>query len=145
MIIQNKLRELLHNTKAAATVEFAILAPVIFSLMLGVLQLGLHMHSYNAVRSVATDTARYTIVEFQKANKLTDEQIQSKAIAYAVNPPYLLEDDNLTVTITRPVTDITGTIKVQVQVSYVPRSLLNIIGIGSPTITTTRPIYVSST
>lgn len=142
MMHRPALIRLLRNDRASSTVEFAILAPVIFSLMLGVLQLGLHMHDYNAVRAVATDTARYTIVEYQKGNTLTDEQIESKAVAYAVNAPYLLDIDQITVNATRPATDISGTTKMNVQISYVPKSLLNFIGVGSPTITASRPIYV---
>lgn len=138
------IRLLRRDNRAAATVEFAILAPVIFSLMLGVLQLGLHMYNYNAVRSVATDTARWVIVEYQKENTLTDEQIESKATAIAVNAPYLLEIDNLTVAVSRPNTDISGTIRMNVQVSYVPRNLLGFIGVTSPTITSNRPIYVDA-
>ena len=142
MTARRFLGGLRRSDHASTTVEFAILAPVIFSLMLGVLQLGLHMHNYNAVRSVATDTARWVIVEYQKGNSLTNEQIESKATAYAVNAPYLLEEDNLTTTLSRPNTDVTGTIKMLVQVSYVPRNLLNFIGVNSPTLTVTRPIYV---
>lgn len=137
-----RLAALRRNRRASATVEFAILSPVIFGLMLGVLQLGLHMHNYNAVRSVATDTARWVIVEYQKGNTLTDEQIESKATAYGVNAPYLLESDNLTTALTRPNTDISGTVKMQIQVSYVPRNVLGFLGVSSPTISVTRPIYV---
>lgn len=143
MTARRILGGLRRSDRGSTTVEFAILAPVIFSLMLGVLQLGLHMHNYNAVRSVATDTARWVIVEYQKGNSLTDEQVENKATAYGVNAPYLLEADNLTTSLTKPNTDITGTIKMQIQVSYVPRNLLNFIGVASPTISVTRPIYVN--
>lgn len=144
MIAPRSLRQLIASNRAAATIEFAILAPVIFSLMLGVLQIGLHMHDYNAIRSVASETARYTIVEFQKGNDLTDEQIETKAAAFAVNAPYLLTSDNLDVVASRPTTDITGTIKVNIQVNYTPTSLLNVIGIGAPTMTVNRPVYVDA-
>ena len=136
------LARLARSNRATSAVEFGILAPFIFALMLGVLQLGFHMQNFNAVRSVATDTARWTIVEYQKGNTLTNEQIESKATAYAVNAPYLLEIDNLTVVSTRPISDVVGTLKMQIQVSYVPRNLLGFFGIRSPTIAVTRPIYV---
>ena len=138
------LARLWRSDRASSAVEFAILAPFIFALMLGVLQLGFHMQNYNAVRAVATDTARWTIVEYQKGNTLTNEQIESRATAYAVNAPYGLEIDNLAVDATRPNTDITGTIKMQIQVRYVPRNLLGFFGVGSPTITVSRPIYVDA-
>lgn len=137
-----QLKRLLRDDRGSTIIEFAILAPVIFSLMLGVLQIGLQMHDYNAVRSIAADTARYTIVEYQKSNKLVDQQIEDKATAIAVNAPYALNIDNLTVVVTRPATDITGTVKLNIQVTYVPNSVLNFIGVGSPTITVNRPVYL---
>jgi Flp pilus assembly protein TadG len=142
MIRHRVLRALRGDDRAAATVEFAILTPVIFGLMLGVMQLGLHMHNYNAVRSVATDTARYVIVEYQKNNLITDSEIQTKAVAIGITAPYLLDSENLDVVVSRPATDIVGTTKMQVQISYTPTSLLGVLKIGSPTITVTRPIYV---
>lgn len=138
-----RLAALLRDARGAAAVEFAILAPIIFGLMLGVLQLGLHMHNFNAIRAVATDTARYTIVEYQKGNKLTDEQIKTKAIALAVNAPYLLDSENLTVNMTRPVTDVVGTIRMNVEVIYTPTGMLSVLGVGSPTMKFNRPIYVA--
>lgn len=143
MILRQTFKRLLRSNRGSAVIEFAILAPVIFSMMLGVLQLGLHMHSYNAIRSVTTDTARFAIVEFQKNNNPTNEQIQQKAIALAANAPYMLDTDNLTVVISQPNTDIAGTTKLLIQMTYVPDSVLSIIGVGSPTLTITRPVYVS--
>lgn len=143
MSIARRLAAIWRDARGAAAVEFAILAPVIFGLMLGVLQLGLHMHNFNAIRAVATDTARYTIVEYQKGNKLTNEQIQTKAIALAINAPYLLDSENLTVNMTRPDTDIAGTIRMNVEVIYTPTGMLSVIGVGSPTLKTNRPVYVA--
>ena len=139
-----RLRALRHDTTGAALVEFALLAPTIFALMFGVLQVGLHMFAYNAVRSVASDTARYTIVEYQKQDLLTVTQIEDRALHYAVNAPYGLDQTNLTATATKPVSDIVGTSKFLLTITYVPRNMLGFFNIGSPTITVTRPIYVAT-
>lgn len=137
-------RAFLRDTRGAALVEFAILAPIIFALMFGVLQVGFHMFAYNAVRSVASDTARYTIVEYQKDDPITITQIENQAEAYAVNAPYELDGANLTATATKPVTDIAGTTKFMLTLTYVPANMLGFFNIGSPTITVTRPIYVAA-
>lgn len=137
-------RAFLRDTRGAALVEFAILAPIIFALMFGVLQVGFHMFAYNAVRSVASDTARYTIVEYQKDDPVTTTQIENQAEAYAVNAPYELDGANLTATATKPVTDIAGTTKFMLTLTYVPANMLGFFNIGSPTITVTRPIYVAA-
>ena len=136
-------RGLLRDTHGAALVEFALLAPTIFALMFGVLQVGFHMFAYNAVRSVASDTARYTIVEYQKGLAITTNQIENQAEAYAVNAPYGLDGDNLTATATKPVSDIAGTTKFMLTLTYVPANMLEFFNIGSPTITVTRPVYVA--
>ncbi len=138
------LKRLLRDQNGAAIIEFAILSPVILGLLLGVLQVGLHMHAYNAVRSIVTDTSRFTVVEYQKDNDLTLEQIESRARAYAVNPPYGLDTNALTVTVTQPTSGITGTTRFDVQVSYVPRGILGVFGVTAPTITVTRPVFVGS-
>ncbi len=137
-------RAFLRDTRGAALVEFAILAPIIFALMFGVLQVGFHMFAYNAVRSVASDTARYTIVEYQKDDPITITQIENQAEAYAVNAPYELDGAKLTATATKPVTDIAGTTKFMLTLTYVPANMLGFFNIGSPTITVTRPIYVAA-
>ena len=132
------------DMQGAALVEFALLAPVIFALMIGVLQVGLHMLAYNAVRSVASDTARYTIVEYQKNLKITAGDIEGQATRYAVQAPYTLDQSNLTTTATKPVSDIAGTTKFLLTITYDPDNMLGFFGIGSPTITVTRPIYVAT-
>ena len=137
------LRAFRRDTQGTALVEFALLAPAIFALLFGVLQVSFHMFAYNAVRSIASDTARYTIVEYQKGNKVTVTGVEDKAVAYAVNAPYGLDADNLDTTVTKPVSDIVGTTKFMLTITYVPANLLGFFNIGSPTITVTRPIYVA--
>jgi Flp pilus assembly protein TadG len=137
-------RALLRDTNGTALVEFAILAPTIFALMFGVLQVGLHMFAYNAVRSVASDTARYTIIEYQKKDFLSTTQIQDKAVAYAVNAPYGLSVNSFTATATKPISDIVGTTKIMLTITYIPPNMLGFFNIGSPTITVTRPVYVAT-
>ena len=45
------LRRLRRDDRGAAIIEFALLAPVLLGLMLGVLQMGLQMQSFNALRA----------------------------------------------------------------------------------------------
>ena len=102
------------------------------------------MFAYNAVRSIASDTARYTIVEYQKNLKPNVSNIEDQAVAFAVNAPYGLDANNLDATVTKPVSDIVGTTKFMLTITYVPTNLLGFFNIGSPTITVARPIYVAT-
>ena len=138
------LRALRRDMQGTALVEFALLAPTIFALLFGVLQVSFHMFAYNAVRSIASDTARYTIVEYQKNLKPNVSNIEDQAVAFAVNAPYGLNADNLDATVTKPVSDIVGTTKFMLTITYVPTNLLGFFNIGSPTITVARPIYVAT-
>ena len=85
MTMRRPLTQLTDDRSGSAIIEFAILAPMIFAMLFGVIQVGLQMWSYNSLRSIVADTARYTMVEYQKSNQLTTDQIESKATAIAVN------------------------------------------------------------
>ena len=63
------LKRLARDGGGGSAVEFALLAPVFIALLMGVLAVGLYMQNYNAVRSLATDAARFAAVEAQKNNK----------------------------------------------------------------------------
>lgn len=143
MNIRRKIRSLLPDSRGTALIEFAILAPVIFGMMLGVMYIGLQMMSYNAIRAITSDVARYTVVEYQKSDELNIEQIESKAIALAVNPPYQLTADSLDVLVTNPVSDIATTNMFTVQIRYTPYNPVEFLGIGNPTLTETRSFYVA--
>ena len=138
------LRRLRADRTGGVLVEFAILSPVIFALLFGVMQMGLQMFSYNALRAVATDTARYTFVEYQKSNRVLPEQIEDQARAIAVAPPYGLQFNNLNAVVTSPASTVPGTDLLELELTYVPMNFLDFIGVGAPTITVTRRIYVAS-
>lgn len=132
------------DRKGSVVVEFALVLPVIMGLFLGAMQIGLQMYSYNALRAIAADTARYTIVQYQTKTALTTSQIGGKAIALAVNPPYSLQFDKFDATVTNPNSNISGTKQFNLTITYVPISLLDFLHVDAPTITVTRPIYVAS-
>lgn len=137
-------RRLRTDRTGGVLVEFALLSPVIFALLFGVMQIGLQMFSYNALRAIATDTARYTFVEYQKSNRVTPEQIEDQARAIAVAAPYALQFNNLTADVTTPASTIGGTVLMRLELTYVPMNFLDFIGVGSPSITVTREIYVAA-
>src|SRR3546814_9994795 len=64
-----------------------------------VIQIGLAMQSYNAIRSVTAETARFALVQYQQGNEPTNAQIRAQALGIADGPPYLLDPNDLTVTV----------------------------------------------
>nr|WP_166175653.1 TadE/TadG family type IV pilus assembly protein [Altererythrobacter segetis] len=139
------IRRLKQDRRGAAIVEFAILAPTLFAMIFGVVQVGIQMWCYNSLRSIAADAGRYTMVEYQKQNEITTDQIASKALAIAVNAPYEFDTNRLTYPdVQNPASDIAGMTKFTITMVYDPISVLDFIGVSAPTLTITRPIYVAS-
>jgi len=132
----------LADAGGASAIEFGLLAPAMITMLMGVVWVGIQMKSYNELRSVAADVSRYTVIEYQKSNKLTTAQISDVAAATAVRLPYALIGDNLDVSVTEPASPIANTKKLVLQLSYTAPSLLQFAGIGSPTLNFSQTIYV---
>ena len=141
MSVWGRLRR---DSAGVSVIEFALLAPVILGLMLGVLQIGVQMLGYNAVRSVAADTVRYTMIEYQKEDKLTADQIETKANAIAGLPPYNLSGDRYSAAVTNPASDIAGMKKFKLVLNYTPPNPLGVLRIDAMVMTWTRVFYVTA-
>jgi Flp pilus assembly protein TadG len=89
------LARLRRSESGASAVEFALAAPIAMTLMTGVLQVGVAMQSYNALRGMVGDLARQTVVQYSIGVKLTDQQIETDARARGISSPYLLKNANL--------------------------------------------------
>ena len=140
------LHRLGRENAGSTIVEFAIVAPAVIGLMIGVLQIGMAMQSYNAIRSVTAEAARWATVEYQKGgDDLPEpEDIEDEVMEdIAVGSPYLLKADALTVTvIDAPIQRVNGAREMTITVSYDVPSVLPFFGWASPTVTQARPIFV---
>jgi Flp pilus assembly protein TadG len=131
------------SCSGSAAVEFALLAPLFFALLFGVLQVGFGLQGYNAVRGVAADVGRHVAVEYQNANRMTLEQIRLYGTATAVQAPYLLNSERVTVTVTTaPVQRIAGARELTFTIAYAVPNVLHFINLADITIRYTRPIFV---
>jgi Flp pilus assembly protein TadG len=129
----------------ASAMEFALIAPLIFVMMLGVMQIGLWMHGFNGMRAVAAETSRYVTVEYQKGNpnNLTNYDMAKWARDEARQSAYILAGGTVSTAVTDDATqDITGVTKKTLTVNYQLTSFLGMIGIDALNLTFTRPIFV---
>ena len=140
--IKKRLRGLGRREDGATVVEFGLLAPVFFAALIGVLETGLYMQNYNAVRSVASDAARFAAVEYQKNNRLSRDLLKTNIEAIAVQSPYNLNPNRLEVTVLPQVTTIIGAQAFDLDVKYTPPGFLENLGIDNFEITYSRPLYV---
>ncbi len=137
------LKKLRGNNSGAMAVEFALLAPLLITMMIGVFHTGVYMQNYNAIRSLTSDGVRHTMVEYQKGNNLTDTQIRSVLLATAVNAPYLLDSDRLNITVSTKLTSrVTGADEIDIDISYTLEDWLPFVTLPGTTLTYSRPVFV---
>ena len=135
-------KRLVSNQDGSTIVEFAILAPVVFGMFFGLIQIGISMQAYNSIRGVASDTARWAVVEYMKRNEVTDAEIQTKAVAIAQSAPYLL-NDSINATITPVVTPrIHGTHERILTITYTPPDVLPFFDFVSKQQKFERPVFM---
>ena len=91
------LKPLLRDEHGSSALEFALLAPLFFALMFGVVEVGIYMQNYNAVRSLASDAARFAAVEYQKNNKVNETTLEENIHSMGLDSPYRLATNRLTV------------------------------------------------
>ena len=138
------LQRLRRDRRGSTIIEFAILAPAIVTLFLGVLQVGMWMQSYNALRSVAADAGRYTAVQYQKANNIDNIAMATWARNRAINH-YLFKSADVSTDVTDAADQqITGVTEKTLTVTYKFKSVMSIIGIEDQNVSYARPIFVKA-
>lgn len=138
-----RLFHLRRNSEGAATVEFALLGPIMITMMMGVLQIGMAMWSYNSLRGIASDVARYAVINYQSNNKLTTSQLRDYTEAVATQAPYGMMLENLNITVVQATTQrVSGATELTVTVNYNFPTLLSIIGVGTIPMSFSRPIFL---
>ena len=140
----NLLRSLKRDESGVTAVEFSLLGPVMIASMLGVLQIGTAMWSYNSMRSIAHDIARFAVVNYQTSNRLTNSQIADATRSIATHSPYGLYDDNLTVTVVDATTQrVTGATELTLTISYSVPTVLSLVGLGDIPMSYSRPVFLT--
>lgn len=143
MILRHHFKRLRRDQRGSILVEFAMLAPVIIMAMIGVFHVAIYMQNYNSLRSVASDTSRRIMVEYQKENELSTDEVRAIARSIAVGAPYLLETDQLSIDITEEATSrVEGAKEFTVALSYTGESFMPMMDFEPFDMTYERPIFV---
>lgn len=134
------------DASGSAAVEFALIGPAFIGMFMGVLQLGMGMQNYNALRSISADVSRYAVVNYQTRNRLNTAQLQDYAHGIASAPPYGLIRARFAVEITVAANQrVTGANEYNVHLTYRIPTFLAIFNISDIPLTYDRPIFVIST
>ena len=142
-------KRLRRDEEGAAAVEFGLLGLVMIALLMGVLQIGIAMQKYNALRGISADVARYAVVQYQSGTEVTNSQIWAQAHQIATRPPYNLSGeqqqlgDGLDITVTTAVDQrIDGATELNFWIRTELPSVMTFLGVESLHVTHSRPIFV---
>jgi Flp pilus assembly protein TadG len=132
------------QARGSVVTEFALLAPVILVLMIGVFHVAVYMQNYNAVKSIASDTSRYVMIEYQKGNNPAAEEIRSVALSLATNAPYMLDSDQLDVNVTQaPSSRVNGAIEFNIELTYAMDDWLPLVDLRVFDLSYSRPVFAA--
>ena len=122
-----------------------MLAPVIIMAMIGVFHVAIYMQNHNSLRSVASDTSRRIMVEYQKENELSGGEISAIARSIAVGAPYLLDTDQLKLDVTEETTSrVEGATEYTITLAYRGESFMPLIDFDAFEMNYERSIFVVS-
>ena len=131
------------DQRGSVAVEFALVGPLLIGMLMGVLQIGVGMQNYNALRGISADVARYSVINYQTDNRLTVGQLQDYANGVAATAPYGLTRDRFTATISAAATQrVSGATEYTITLDYDVPTMLSIIGIDEIPLSYSRPIFV---
>jgi Flp pilus assembly protein TadG len=137
-------RRLGASSGGSTSVEFALLAPAFIAMLLGVLQVGIGMQNYNALRGLSADVARYAMVKQAAGNPQTNDQLQTYTAQAGSAAPYLLQTDDLDATVVDAAPQrIVGVKELTLTVTYQIPTLFSAMGLKGPHITYSRPIFLT--
>ena len=135
-------RSVLRDRDGTTIIEFAVLAPLLITLMIGVVQIGAGMQAKNAMRSIAQEANRHAVVQYQLGNEITDAQIETWAETAATTAPYLLNNTFDATVTSVPTPRVAGTFEKTITLTYTPPAVVPLVNWVSPQLTFSRPIIV---
>jgi Flp pilus assembly protein TadG len=139
------LSRLRRNNDGAVMIEFALIGPVLLTMLFGVLQIGLGMQNYNAMRSISADVARFAVVSRQAGTTVTTTSLKARADQIASAAPYGLMANRFTSTVSVAGTQrVTGATEYTIQLQYDVPTFLGFVGVDEIPLTFSRPIFVVS-
>lgn len=144
-MIMQTFRAIRSDREGAAAVEFALISPLLITLMLGVFQAGLWMSTYNSLRAAANDTGRFVTVKYQKSERITNIEIAVEARRRATTAPYSLDPSKLTTYVSDAATQsIDKVTEKQLKIVYSMPNVLQFAGMRDFQISYSRPLFVKT-
>jgi len=144
MIARRFLRRLAASSGGSTAIEFGLLAPAFIAMLLGVLQVGIGLQNYNALRGLSADVARYAMIEQARGDPQTNDQLHDHTVTAGTGSPYLLNSNNLDVTVEDATTpQVAGVKELTLTLTYQIPTLFSAMGLQGPHLSYSRPIFLT--
>ena len=140
--IRQLIARLRSDRRGAAAIEFALIGPAMITMLFGVLQVGIALQNYNALRSASADVARYAVVQYQRKQDPNAQALANYAKSTTTLAPYGLKAERLVIVINDKASTMTGVTEREMVMSYAIPSFMGIIGMDDIHISYTRPIFL---
>lgn len=137
-----KFSSLRHDLRGSVAVEFALIGPAFLAMFFGVIQIGSGMQSYNALRGISAEVARYAVVSRQTGAQMNINTLQNYATTKATRAPYGLQSSRFVATVSQPATRVTGATEYSIRLTYNVPTFLGFIGVDSIPLTYTQAVFV---
>lgn len=138
-------RNIARDGSGSVAIEFALIAPALIAMLLGIFQVGVGMQNYNAMRSISADVARYAVVCYQKQDTACndDTEFETWARRRAAASPYNLDRERLTVDVQAvdPST-VAGALEKTITLTYAVPSVMGLVGLQDISLDYTRPVFL---
>ena len=141
------LKRLIGHAGGVAAVEFALVAPLVIGLMMGMFQVSIAMYNYNSLRGAVDETARYAIVQFQKEERDDEQALDTKARAIATSSAYNLDPAKLgdnPIVVLLDDSRVAGALEATITMEYEVPSVARMIGMGDIHLRYSRPVFLIS-
>nr|WP_137678009.1 TadE family protein [Parerythrobacter lutipelagi] len=127
------LRRLLRSREGSSTVDFAFAMPVLVTLMLGTVQMGVSMHASGALRHAAGEGVRLAKVDPTATESEVLDRVRSELVT--------MDPDNITkLTFQRGTTD--GADYGRVTVEYKVEALIPLLPVPPITLSETKQVWL---
>lgn len=144
-MMRRPIRSVARNGDGAAAVEFALLAPLLITMVLGIFQVGIWMGTHNSMRSAMNETGRWVTVKYQIGDRKSNIDIAVEARRRATTAPYFLDSSKVTTYVTDAATQsIDKVTEKELKIVYSMPNVLQFAGMRDFQVSYSRPLFVKT-
>ena len=136
--------KLRRDARGTTLVEFALASPILIMFMLAVMQIGMTMQAYSALREVISSGGRAAMVAYQDKSDgvMTETQVEDMIKTRASAAGHRLRADDLTVDVTITDDNVLLAKKIQIDLDYDVELVIPFWKTSALTLSESRMFYV---